>query len=120
MQHPIEGDVRTLPHFGMWGSFELLPGEIVIWASDDISCAFYIFALPDAWQPYFVLGEPLSPSLWGGESSEETEYLALRVVPMGWLSAVGIVQAALRSEAEVSSAWRLRGQAQEARLALPA
>ena len=95
LQEIIKGDVDTLPHFGQWLSLELLSDEILVWGSEDISCAFYVFALPDAWGPYFVLHWPVPGSLAG--MPEELEvYLTLAVIPMGWTSAVGICQHCMR------------------------
>ena len=54
LQIPILGDVATLPHFGQWQGLELLDNEVLVWDSEDIQCAFYVFNLPDAWPPWFV------------------------------------------------------------------
>ena len=96
LQNPIEGDVGTLPHFAQWVALELGPMEALVWGSEDISCAFYVFSLPKAWAPWFVLDWPLPPRLWGGPEDAAPQYLALSVIPMGWLSAVGICQHVLR------------------------
>ncbi len=95
LQIPITGDVDTLPHFGQWLGLELLRDELLVWSSEDISCAFYVFGLPNAWLPWFALGKPL-PGTMVGHSDDELRYLAVSVVPMGWLSAVGVCQAFLR------------------------
>ena len=96
LQEHLEGDLRTLPHFGMWSALELMEQELFVWSGDDISCAFYIFGLPPAWLPWFVLDWPLEPSLWGGEGTTP-EHLALAVIPMGWCNAVAICQSNLRT-----------------------
>ena len=62
--------------------------------------------MPECWFPYLAVGRPISlEDLAKGEaekqkirrrygaSSEETGYLTVRVLPMGWLSAVGVMQA---------------------------
>ena len=95
LQDVMEGDVGTLPHFCQWSGIELDMDEILICGSEDISCAFYVFALPDQWCPYFVVDWPLDPQLWGGEGTEP-QYLALAVIPMGWSSAVNVCQRCLR------------------------
>ncbi len=69
--------------------FELREFEIFAWASHDISCAFYVFELPGEWWHWFALDWPLPPELRGG-SDTEPKYLCVAVIPMGWLSAVGI------------------------------
>jgi len=96
LQVPITADTGTLPHFGQWRGLELLPDEILIWSSEDINCAFYVFKVPRAWQAWFALGWPISGRLLG-EDTDELRYLALGVIPMGWLSAVGICQKLLRT-----------------------
>ena len=95
LQVPIAGDVATLPHFGQWHGLELLDNEVLVWDSEDIQCAFYVFSLPDDWLPWFVLDMPLPGSLFGLDD-DEPRYLAVCVVPMGWMSAVGVCQAFLR------------------------
>ncbi len=45
LQHPLLGDVGTLPHFAQWIGLELLPDERLVWSSEDIQCAFYIFKI---------------------------------------------------------------------------
>ena len=95
LQEMIKGDVDTLPHFAQWLSLALLPDEVMVWGSEDISCAFYVFALPDAWGPYFVLHWPVPGSL-AGLPNEAQVYLTLSVIPMGWTSAVGICQHCMR------------------------
>jgi len=96
LQVPMTADTGTLPHFGQWKGLELLPDEILIWSSEDINCAFYVFKIPPAWLPWFALGWPISGRKLGLDT-DELRYLALRVIPMGWLSAVGICQKLLRT-----------------------
>ena len=96
LQVPMVADTGTLPHFGQWRGLELLPDEVLIWSSEDINCAFYVFRIPRAWHQWFALGWPL-PGRLLGEDTDELRYLALGVIPMGWLSAVGICQKLLRT-----------------------
>jgi len=110
LQWPIGGDVDTLPHFGQWSGLELLDDEVLVWNSEDIQCAFYVFQLPDEWLPWFALDYPL-PGHLVGLSGDEPYHLAACVVPMGWLSAVGVCQAFLRKlvqEAGVPGSKELR------------
>ena len=51
--------------------------------------------MPDAWLPYFSYAKKVPGRLLG--SSEEWVRPALRVIPMGWSSAVTIMQAVLRN-----------------------
>ena len=95
LQLPIVGDVSTLPHFAQWIGLELLPDEKLAWSAEDIQCAFYIFRLPPVWMPWFALGKPLNGAALGLDPTR-TFHLALQVIPMGWLSAVGCCQMCLR------------------------
>ena len=75
-----------------------------------MTCAFCLFRLPSQWCPYFGIGLPVKLSDLKGNpearrrsltmakdnDSSETGYLCLQVLPMGWLSAVGIMQAVHR------------------------
>ena len=96
IQVDIVADVATLPHFAQWSGVELLDDETLIWASEDISCAFYIFQLPESWLPYFTLDWPVR-ACDVGMAGEDEFHLAFCSLPMGWKSAVGICQCALRS-----------------------
>ena len=90
LQNPITGDVRTLPTIGQWMMIEIGSDEYLAWSSEDMKCCFYIFELPRCWIPYFVLGRMVDGALCGCPGRKV--HLAVRVLPMGWLSAVGICQ----------------------------
>jgi hypothetical protein len=47
----IEGDIGTLPYMGQWSGLQLQSWESLTWSSDDVSCMFYLFALPSCWRP---------------------------------------------------------------------
>ena len=96
LQVPIVADTATLPHFGQWMGLELLDDEILIWSSEDINCAFYVFSIPRPWVPWFALGWPVPGRVLGLETDDEV-YLGLAVIPMGWCSAVGICQKLCRT-----------------------
>ena len=49
----------SAPLFAQWNGLELMENEASLWASDDISCAFYMFELPSACKPYFAFPWPL-------------------------------------------------------------
>lgn len=70
---------------------------------DDLTAAFYLFRLPAVWAEYLVLNKPVP---WEGfEPGKAGEiFIGLTVLPMGWNSAVAVMQnahcqLALRSEA---------------------
>ena len=97
LQTMIQGDIETLPHFSQWACLELMSSENFAWTSEDVKCAFYVFTLPAAWRKYFALAWPLPGKLLGLDNDKEY-YLGLNVIPMGWLSAVGICQHLLRQK----------------------
>ena len=39
---PISGDVAKLPYMGQWSNLQLLAWQYFAWASEDISCMFYV------------------------------------------------------------------------------
>ena len=58
----------------------------------DMTSAFYLFALPEQWAPYLTFDLSFSGKTLGLEDSDSTYYLSCRVLPMGWSSAVGVMQ----------------------------
>lgn len=95
----IEGDEATLPYVGTVGQVNLLhippeECEIVI-DSENMASEFNLYRMPVGWRGLFVY-EKMAPAPCFGHSGDKPSYVALRTVPMGWLSAVGVVQAAIR------------------------
>jgi hypothetical protein len=52
LSRTIEGDIGTLPYMGQWSGLQLQSWESLTWSSDDVSCMFYLFALPSCWRPF--------------------------------------------------------------------
>ena len=76
-------------------------GENLTVTQEDMSCAFYLFLLPSCWAPYFAIGDPLTPAQLNlkppvGSNADTPGHLTVRVLPMGWSSSVGVMQAAHR------------------------
>ena len=66
-------------------------GEQVIMNQGDMASAFYLFAVPPAWYPFFCLNYRIN----GKEINRDPEQFfrpAIRVLPMGWSSSVGVMQ----------------------------
>ena len=89
-QWPIHGDIQKMPIGGEWRHIALQEGELLLWSSEDIKGCFHIFKLPLAWQRWMVLSKPICDSALGRNGPPV--WLAVGVTPMGWLSAVGVVQ----------------------------
>ena len=89
VQLMIKGDNRTLPYLGQWCGCLVEENELVVWSSEDVKCCFYVFRLPRQWGKFFVLNYEFDGRLFGKKGRVR---LTLNVVPMGWLSAVGVIQ----------------------------
>lgn len=87
----LQGGTNNLPMITAWMS-TVLEGneELSIWQSD-MSNAFYLFRIPAAWLGYLAFNVIFEPSVPGFQG-EEKKVLACRVLPMGWLSSVAIMQ----------------------------
>ncbi len=87
----LKGLVSELPGICQYMSIYLGPGEELKISQSDMTSAFYLFALPEEWAPYltFNLGFPGHAI---GRDDGATYFLSCRVLPMGWSSAVGVMQ----------------------------
>ena len=90
----IEGKINRLPTISQWLNVHLASGEQLRLYQNDMVSAFYLFAMPSSWSPLMCfnlcfesreLQHPLTTRLG-------KYYLACRVLPMGWASAVGVMQ----------------------------
>lgn len=87
----IQGAVHKLPSISQWTSIFLGPGEHLEICQADITSAFYLFELPQAWHTRLAFNIDMK----GDGFEENTTYtLCARVLPMGWSSAVGIMEEA--------------------------
>ena len=57
----------------------------------DMASAFYLFAIPEQWFPYFCLNYLVDGSAIGLEKGKKFRP-TIRVLPMGWSSSVGLMQ----------------------------
>ena len=93
----IAGDIRTLPFASQGTGVNVLDDQtIMVFSDEDLTCAFYLFALPDAWMEFQCLNKPVSgkdvADLRPDLAQEPILYPAVRVIPMGWTSACGVLQ----------------------------
>ena len=91
----IEGSEGTLPYVGQVSLLRIPDEHEVVIDSEDMASAFNLFEMPLGWRGLFVYEKQVPAHILGLEGDQPT-YVALRTVPMGWLSAVGIVQEAIR------------------------
>ena len=90
----IEGRVCGLPSITQWINVHLDTGEELRLYQNDMVSAFYLFALPETWAPLLCFNLSFESSEIDGMATKESGryYLACRVLPMGWTSAVGVMQ----------------------------
>lgn len=88
---PLVGRVQDLPGMAQYLSIVLEDGQTLRLAQSDMTSAFYLFGMPSGWSRYMAFnvvedgdGVGLTPGI---------KYaLACRVLPMGWASAVSVMQ----------------------------
>ena len=85
------GSMSGLPSITQYLSLVLDREEEVHFFQSDMSSAFYLFALPRAWSRFLCFNLAVDGSEIG-MSPGETFYLGCGVIPMGWSSAVSIMQ----------------------------
>ena len=91
----IPGRVAKLPNITQWLNVVLEEGETVRLAQSDMTCAFYLFGMPIEWSRLLCFNLSFDSSTLGVEArsnSEDKWYLSCAVLPMGWSSAVGVMQ----------------------------
>ena len=91
LQRNVTGDTRTLPYFAQLLGLTLTEEEVLLWSSEDMKCAFYVFGIPEAWWPYMVIDRSVDGAVVGRAAGLEL-WPCVRVVPMGWILAVMLVQ----------------------------
>ena len=88
----IPGKVDKLPSVTQWLNVVIEEGETLRVAQSDMACAFYLFCLPPQWSRILAFNLHFTSSELGFGNNQNAWYLACRVLPMGWSSAVGIMQ----------------------------
>ena len=91
----LEGDVRKLTGAPALQHIVLPNSSVLRVSAEDLVAAFYLFALPPGWSRMMCFGEKV-PWTSLGISRPGSVYLGARVLPMGWASAVGVLQHAHR------------------------
>ena len=91
----LTGDVRTLSGSLALQHVVLPHGRVLRLSADDLVSAFYLFALPEEWSRLMCFsGKVRWKSL--GYEKEGLVHVGATVLPMGWASAVGVLQHAHR------------------------
>eukprot|EP00438_Fugacium_kawagutii_P013115 Skav209586 [mRNA] locus=scaffold1607:39438:42899:+ [translate_table: standard] len=92
---PITGSQDTLPFIGQLSGIVLEDDESLYLESEDLQSAFNLFKAPRQWRPFFAYSKKVDG--WAFDLAPGTMVRpALSVIPMGWHSAVALVQEAVR------------------------
>ncbi|CAJ1433719.1 unnamed protein product, partial [Effrenium voratum] len=91
----LPGAQDTLPYIGQLAGVLAEKDEYLVLDSEDLESAFNLFEMPRAWWPIFNYGKKVALTAFGGKDKRMVRPV-LKVVPMGWSSAVTLVQAAVR------------------------
>eukprot|EP00435_Cladocopium_sp_Y103_P009201 s976_g2.t1 len=87
----LRGDIDYLPSATGWMPMLLSNGDVVSMSQSDMASAFYLFAIPEEWYPFFCLNFVTSGSSIGRPLGGRYRP-AIKVLPMGWASSVGVMQ----------------------------
>ncbi|CAK0886883.1 unnamed protein product, partial [Prorocentrum cordatum] len=88
-QECIVGDTPEMPTMSQLNGLVLTESEDLLWSGADRKAFFYVFRAPPVWWPYMVIGPPVPSELLGLKDGGTTR-ICLRVIGMGWISAVGV------------------------------
>ena len=96
-EHSVQlpGEQDSLPYVGQLTGIVLEEENDLYLHSEDFTSAFNLFAVPPAWSVHFAFAKKVKASAFGGDDKLMVRP-ALSVIPMGWKSAVTLVQAAVR------------------------
>eukprot|EP00438_Fugacium_kawagutii_P000030 Skav208216 [mRNA] locus=scaffold3686:21970:30201:- [translate_table: standard] len=89
----LEGSQDTLPYIGQLSGLMLEEDESLYLESEDLQSAFNLFRAPEEFLGFFAYGKKVDSSAFGLAPGTQMRP-ALSVIPMGWHSAVALVQEA--------------------------
>ena len=93
IEFQLESQTGSLPSITSWQSIFIDGNETLQLFQSDMSSAFYLFRIPRVWLPYLAFNLVVDGSALGRDPRKRFA-LACAVLPMGWLSSVGIMQEA--------------------------
>ena len=91
----LTGDVRSLTGAAALQHVVLPESKVLRLSADDLVAAFYLFALPAGWSKLMTFATKVPWKILGIEK-EGAVHIGAKVLPMGWASAVGVLQHAHR------------------------
>ena len=83
----LDGDLSTLTGAATFQKIVVEQDETLLISGDDLTSAFYLFRLPDAWAELLVLEKPVPKSLFE-EGATGYTYVGVTVLPMIWVGQV--------------------------------
>eukprot|EP00435_Cladocopium_sp_Y103_P071663 s228_g38.t1 len=92
--HMVADDAH-LPYLGQMAMLEIDTDEEVLIDSEDLVSCFNLFRLPPQWAGYCAFSKQVKSSVFGGSPSD-LSYVGMRVVPMGWINSVSLMQTVVR------------------------
>lgn len=94
----LRGDIQFLPSATSWMPLVLTEGETLAMSQGDMHAAFYLFRLPSCWNRYMCFKYKVQGSALGMTGTEAHKWFrpSCKVLPMGWSSSVGVMQAVSR------------------------
>ncbi len=87
----VEGLVKELPTITQYLSIVVETGETLTFSQSDMTSAFYLFGLPEGWKRFLCFNLRACGHELGLEDNG-WYYLSCAVLPMGWSSAVAVMQ----------------------------
>ena len=97
-QRLLTDSLGTLSPAASWTSIHVPESYVLLWSSDDIKGAFYIFRLPRAWRPFMAFEKQVPGHILGPQHAHsEMVYICSAVIPMGWINAVSLFQHLMRN-----------------------
>lgn len=90
----LQGTITGLPTITSWQSTVLEGEEELRMFQSDMSSAFYLFRLPEAWRRYLAFNlHAKGCDIGATEQDANRDFvLACSVIPMGWISSVSVMQ----------------------------
>ena len=95
-QDHMPGDDRHLPYVGQISMLQLEEGENLIVDSEDLTSCFNLFELPPEWGGMMTFSKQVSSKVFGGPAGKMS-WVAMKVVPMGWINSVSLMQSVVRT-----------------------
>ena len=92
--HMVADDAH-LPYLGQMAMMEIDCDEEVLIDSEDLVSCFNLFRLPPQWAGFAAFAKQVPATVFGGPPNE-WDYVGMRVVPMGWINSVSLMQTVVR------------------------